>query len=269
MRLVSRQAATGGSSSHGKWRQSGLARSLFNTPTTQLWYATGTNTLSRLDTSLKSGNGIGEPVTTLFGSTFGHCLCQMPADRLSPTAKGPVPQPRQEHPSEGQLWVRDGTGLHTEPLGSFRLLGYLVLFFTEGTLQQHARPPAGHTGPALPLGPREQSARAQVRHCSQTLKVSGYSSKRCPGGKPVLLLTALWLYLVILASSASWYSQAASLCLPAPPLQRPGCSSKLLEAKKNGTMSSNKLCSASVSRPARGALVQTSKTRPAGTILHT
>lgn len=193
MRLGSRQAATGDSSSHGKWRKSRPARSLFNTPTTQRWYATGTNTLARLDISLKSGNGIGESVTTLLGSTFQHCLCQMPADRLSPTAKGPVPQPRQEHPSEGQLWARYGTGLHTEALGSFRLLGSLVLFFTEGTLEQHARPPAGHTVPALPLGPREQSARAQVRHCSQALKVSGYSSKRCPGGKAVLLLAALWL----------------------------------------------------------------------------
>lgn len=134
MRLVSRQAATGGSSSPGKWWQSGLARFLFNTPTTQLWYATGTNTLVQLDTSLESGTGIGDPVSTFFRSTFWLCLSQCLKTRLSPTAKGPVPQPLQEHPSEGQLWVRYGTGLHTETPGSFNLLGYLVLFSTEGTL---------------------------------------------------------------------------------------------------------------------------------------
>lgn len=49
---------------------------------------------------MESGNGTGEPVTTFFGSTFQHCLREMPADRLSTAAKGPVPQPPQEHPSE-------------------------------------------------------------------------------------------------------------------------------------------------------------------------
>lgn len=201
MRLVSRQAATGCSSSPRKWWQSGLARFLFNTPTTQLWYATGTDNLVQLDTSLESGNGIGEPVSTFLEALSDSACLRCLQTRLNPTAKGPVPQPPQEHPSEGQLWVRYGTGLHIETPGSFSLLGYLVLFSTEGTLQQHAWPPAGHST-STAMWSKEQSARAQVTYCSQTLKVSGYSSKRCPGGKTVLFLAALWLYLVILASSA-------------------------------------------------------------------
>lgn len=55
-----------------------------------------------------------------FGSTFWHCLCQMPADRLSPPAKGPVPQAPQEYPSEGS----SGSDMeqariekHLDPLG--------------------------------------------------------------------------------------------------------------------------------------------------------
>lgn len=145
MRLVSRQAATGCSSSPRKWWQSGLARFLFNTPTTQLWYATGTDNLVQLDTSLESGNGIGEPVSTFLEALSDSACLRCLQTRLNPTAKGPVPQPPQEHPSEGQLWVRYGTGLHIETPGSFSLLGYLVLFSTEGTLQQHAWPPAGHS----------------------------------------------------------------------------------------------------------------------------
>lgn len=111
-----------------------------------------------------------------------------------------MPQPLQEHPSEGQLWVRYGTGLHTETPGSFSLLGYLVLFSTEGT------PPAACIATSWTQYQHHMVqgtvSKGQVTHCSQTLKVSGYSSKRCPGGKAVLPLAALWLYLVILASSA-------------------------------------------------------------------
>lgn len=172
-----------------------VARSLFNTPTTQLWHATGTNSLVQLDTSLESGNGIGEPVTTFLEALSGSACLRCLQTRLSPTAKGPVPQPPQEHPSEGQLWVRYGTGLHRETPGSFSLLGYLVLFSTAArmatswTQHQHCYVVQGTVskGPSDTLQPN--------------FKISGYSSKRCPGGKAVLLLAALWLYLVILASS--------------------------------------------------------------------
>lgn len=124
----------------------------------------------------------------------------------------------------------------------------------------------GHAVPAPSLGPSEQSVRAQVRHCSQALKVLGCSSKRCSGGKAVLLLAALLLHLAIPASSAPCSLQAAS--------QLPHCRylsvpARLPEAKKNATMNGNLICSVLVSRPARGGLVQTSKTRPAGTSLCT
>ena len=58
-----------------------------------LQHATSTNTLARLDTSLKSGKGTGEPVSTPCGSTFQLCLCLMHADRQSLTGKSPM------HPS--------------------------------------------------------------------------------------------------------------------------------------------------------------------------
>lgn len=72
--------------------------------------------------------------------------------RGSLTGKSPMPQPPQEPPPEGQLWVRPRTGLCTEGLGSFRLLDYSVLLTTEGTLQQHARQLTGHAVPTPSLG---------------------------------------------------------------------------------------------------------------------
>lgn len=150
MRLVSRQAATGGSSSHRKWWQGGLARSLFNTPTTQLQYATGTNSLVQLDTSLESGNGIGELVSIFFRSTFWLCLSQMLADKAESNCKGscaPAP-PRSTHlrGSSGSDMEQACIWKHLDPLAC------LAVWFC--SLQREHYSSMLDTVPALPHGPR-------------------------------------------------------------------------------------------------------------------
>lgn len=87
---------------------------------------------------------------------FSSAVSVVHADRQSLTGKSPMAQLPQQHPSEGQLWVRARTGLHTEGLGSFRLFGYLVLLTTEGTLQKHARQLTGHAVPAPSLNSQQR-----------------------------------------------------------------------------------------------------------------
>lgn len=135
MKLVSRQAATGSSYAHGKWRQSRPARSLFNTPTTQLplvyhWYKHSCKARCQSEKCEWDWRTSDHPFWKHFPALPVSDACR----QAESNCKGSCAP--QEHPSEGQLWVIPGTGLHTEAFGSFRLLGYLVLFPIEGQEQE-------------------------------------------------------------------------------------------------------------------------------------